>query len=240
VSNADECSGNLELVAQHHHQQEIGFYKGGQQERQEPLPCRQTIPGCSAAEYVGRTVITVIPVSEPKLGSRVLHRSPARLGGDRWSGACAPCAHFSLSRRGSGGSVDSCFVLCALCSVLCAARRDIFAHTSVPFVHLTLSAGLSALLDHRHPQRSFSVLTASTLSFLLNSCSLLHWKAQPLRPPRFVPAHTCPALMSFFGFDATLPRDRGHPANAPGFGQTPDPFAGVSRGLGDDDDDDDA
>ncbi|KAI9836401.1 MAG: hypothetical protein M1819_001431 [Sarea resinae] len=36
--------------------------------------------------------------------------------------------------------------------------------------------------------------------------------------------------MSFFGFDTTLPRDRGHPTNAPGFGQAPDPFAGVARG----------
>ncbi|KAH0565422.1 hypothetical protein GP486_001198 [Trichoglossum hirsutum] len=44
--------------------------------------------------------------------------------------------------------------------------------------------------------------------------------------------------MSFFGFDTTLPRDRGHPTNAPGFGQTPDPFAGLSRGAEDDDDGD--
>ncbi|KAI9773983.1 MAG: hypothetical protein M1839_001934 [Geoglossum umbratile] len=43
--------------------------------------------------------------------------------------------------------------------------------------------------------------------------------------------------MSFFGFDTTLPRDHGHPANAPGFGQAPDPFAGISRGIEDDDDD---
>ena len=47
--------------------------------------------------------------------------------------------------------------------------------------------------------------------------------------------------MSFFGFDPALPRDRGHPTNAPGFGQAPDPFAGLSRGraleLEDDDDD---
>ncbi|KAF2083311.1 topoisomerase II-associated protein PAT1 [Saccharata proteae CBS 121410] len=43
--------------------------------------------------------------------------------------------------------------------------------------------------------------------------------------------------MSFFGFDATLPRDRGHQANAPGFGQTPDPWAGLSsRGAANDDD----
>jgi DNA topoisomerase 2-associated protein PAT1 len=35
--------------------------------------------------------------------------------------------------------------------------------------------------------------------------------------------------MSFFGFDTTLPKDRGHPAAAPGFGQAPDPFADLSR-----------
>jgi DNA topoisomerase 2-associated protein PAT1 len=38
--------------------------------------------------------------------------------------------------------------------------------------------------------------------------------------------------MSFFGFDATLPRDRGHQANAPGFAQPQDAFAGLS-GRGD-------
>jgi DNA topoisomerase 2-associated protein PAT1 len=43
--------------------------------------------------------------------------------------------------------------------------------------------------------------------------------------------------MSFFGFDATIPQDRGHPTDAPGFGQVPDPFAGISRGVEDDDDD---
>lgn len=44
--------------------------------------------------------------------------------------------------------------------------------------------------------------------------------------------------MSFFGFDATLPKDRGHSTNAPGFGQTPDAFAGLGGaggGAGDDD-----
>ncbi|KAF1985099.1 hypothetical protein K402DRAFT_335197 [Aulographum hederae CBS 113979] len=34
--------------------------------------------------------------------------------------------------------------------------------------------------------------------------------------------------MSFFGFDTTLPRDRGHQTAAPGFGQTQDAFAGLS------------
>jgi DNA topoisomerase 2-associated protein PAT1 len=42
--------------------------------------------------------------------------------------------------------------------------------------------------------------------------------------------------MSFFGFDSALPRDRGHNARAPGFGQAPDPFAGLSRPDGDDND----
>ncbi|KZF19385.1 hypothetical protein L228DRAFT_241624 [Xylona heveae TC161] len=43
--------------------------------------------------------------------------------------------------------------------------------------------------------------------------------------------------MSFFGFDTTLPRDRGHPREAPGFGEAPDPFAGFSHrgGAGGDD-----
>ncbi|OCL12033.1 hypothetical protein AOQ84DRAFT_312895 [Glonium stellatum] len=45
--------------------------------------------------------------------------------------------------------------------------------------------------------------------------------------------------MSFFGFDTTLPRDRGHQTNAPGFGQVPDAFAGLS-GSGALKDDDDA
>ncbi|KAF2143656.1 uncharacterized protein K452DRAFT_325608 [Aplosporella prunicola CBS 121167] len=44
--------------------------------------------------------------------------------------------------------------------------------------------------------------------------------------------------MSFFGFDTSLPRDRqGHSTNAPGFGQTPDPWAGLSnRAQGAEDD----
>ncbi|KAH7063349.1 topoisomerase II-associated protein PAT1 [Macrophomina phaseolina] len=44
--------------------------------------------------------------------------------------------------------------------------------------------------------------------------------------------------MSFFGFDTSLPRDRpAHQQNAPGFGQTPDPWAGLSSqgARGDDD-----
>lgn len=41
--------------------------------------------------------------------------------------------------------------------------------------------------------------------------------------------------MSFFGFDPALPRDRGHAANAPGFGQAPDAFAGLSGGALEDD-----
>ncbi len=47
--------------------------------------------------------------------------------------------------------------------------------------------------------------------------------------------------MSFFGFDATLPRDGGHPTKAPGFGTAPDPFASISRNRAlEEDDDDDA
>jgi DNA topoisomerase 2-associated protein PAT1 len=41
--------------------------------------------------------------------------------------------------------------------------------------------------------------------------------------------------MSFFGFDTTLPRDRGHNPSAPGFAQAADPFAGLSRQEDDDD-----
>jgi DNA topoisomerase 2-associated protein PAT1 len=47
--------------------------------------------------------------------------------------------------------------------------------------------------------------------------------------------------MSFFGFDTTLPRDRGHNPSAPGFSQAADPFAGLSRpGDEEGDEDDDA
>ncbi|KAB2581200.1 DNA topoisomerase 2-associated protein pat1 [Lasiodiplodia theobromae] len=44
--------------------------------------------------------------------------------------------------------------------------------------------------------------------------------------------------MSFFGFDTSLPRDRpAHHSSAPGFGQTPDPWAGLSgQGAPADDD----
>ncbi|KAF9739718.1 topoisomerase II-associated protein PAT1 [Paraphaeosphaeria minitans] len=40
--------------------------------------------------------------------------------------------------------------------------------------------------------------------------------------------------MSFFGFDATLPRDKGHSTNAPGFGHH-DAFASLGGGAADDD-----
>ena len=48
--------------------------------------------------------------------------------------------------------------------------------------------------------------------------------------------------MSFFDFNSSLPVDRGHPSKAPGFGQAPDPFAGLSqdRARYDNDNDDDA
>lgn len=46
--------------------------------------------------------------------------------------------------------------------------------------------------------------------------------------------------MSFFGFDATLPRDRGHPTTDLGFGAAPDPFAGISSNRPREKDDDDA
>ena len=46
------------------------------------------------------------------------------------------------------------------------------------------------------------------------------------------------AVMSFFGFDSALPRDRTHNVQAPGFGSVPDPFAGLSHRKDEDDDDD--
>lgn len=46
--------------------------------------------------------------------------------------------------------------------------------------------------------------------------------------------------MSFFGFESTLPPDRGHPANAPGFTAVSDPFASLSKNRPEEDDEDDA
>lgn len=46
--------------------------------------------------------------------------------------------------------------------------------------------------------------------------------------------------MSFFGFEATLPRDHGHPNNAPGFTAVSDPFASFSKNRPEEDDDDNA
>lgn len=45
--------------------------------------------------------------------------------------------------------------------------------------------------------------------------------------------------MSFFGFDPTGPKDRGHPSQGLGFGTAPDPFASISqkRGIGQDNED---
>ena len=44
--------------------------------------------------------------------------------------------------------------------------------------------------------------------------------------------------MSFFGFDTNLPKDRGHPTAAPGFGQAPDPFGDLQKPQYQDDDED--
>ena len=44
--------------------------------------------------------------------------------------------------------------------------------------------------------------------------------------------------MSFFGFDTTLPRDRAHPTNAPGFTAVSNPFAAFENPPPDDDEDD--
>ena len=48
------------------------------------------------------------------------------------------------------------------------------------------------------------------------------------------------APMSFFGFDPQGPPNRGHPAQAPGFGSAPDPFASISQGQGLGQEEDDA
>ena len=45
--------------------------------------------------------------------------------------------------------------------------------------------------------------------------------------------------MSFFGFDTTLPRDRGHPTKGLGFAAAPDPFAGISSNRPEEENDDD-
>lgn len=45
--------------------------------------------------------------------------------------------------------------------------------------------------------------------------------------------------MSFFGFDATLPRDRGHPTEAPGFTAVSNPFASFKQNRPSEDDEDD-
>jgi hypothetical protein len=43
--------------------------------------------------------------------------------------------------------------------------------------------------------------------------------------------------MSFFGFDPSQnPSQRGHPSKAPGFGETPDHFAGLQARQEDEDD----
>ncbi|KAL8994192.1 MAG: hypothetical protein Q9169_005777 [Polycauliona sp. 2 TL-2023] len=46
--------------------------------------------------------------------------------------------------------------------------------------------------------------------------------------------------MSFFGFETALPRDRGHPVNAPGFTAVSDPFASFSNNRPEEGDEDDA
>jgi DNA topoisomerase 2-associated protein PAT1 len=43
-------------------------------------------------------------------------------------------------------------------------------------------------------------------------------------------------MSGFFGFDPSRPRDQGHNTAAPGFSQTADPFAGLSRRDNYDDD----
>ncbi|KAI4137177.1 MAG: hypothetical protein L6R39_007435 [Caloplaca ligustica] len=45
--------------------------------------------------------------------------------------------------------------------------------------------------------------------------------------------------MSFFGFNTTLPRDQGHPSNAPGFTTAPNPFATFTENPPSEDDEDD-
>jgi hypothetical protein len=83
--------------------------------------------------------------------------------------------------------------------------------------------------------------TVPYCEYLLPATALL--PPPPPPPPRsFRRLHLHPHLhlrlhaMSFFGFDASLPRDRGHQTSAPGFGQH-DAFAALSGGAAADDDD---
>lgn len=57
-----------------------------------------------------------------------------------------------------------------------------------------------------------------------------------VRTEQCLPSRLSPSQMSFFGFDASLPRDRSHNSQAPGFAARADPFASLSqhRDLGDD------
>jgi hypothetical protein len=86
---------------------------------------------------------------------------------------------------------------------------------------------------------------ASTLpycEYLLPATALLPPPPPPPPPRSFRRLHLHLHLhlrlhaMSFFGFDASLPRDRGHQTSAPGFGQH-DAFAALSGGAAADDDD---
>ena len=51
--------------------------------------------------------------------------------------------------------------------------------------------------------------------------------------------HEPASPMSFFALNPRGPQDHGHPAQAPGFGAAPDPFANISQnqGLGQEDND---
>lgn len=68
-------------------------------------------------------------------------------------------------------------------------------------------------------------------SYLINLCSpFVYSPGLTLGPYDLeVVGHASLFNMSFFGFDTSLPQDRGHDTRAPGFGQASDPFAGLSN-----------
>ena len=99
----------------------------------------------------------------------------------------------------------------------------------------TLKAFTCTLVRVRIGSNSFAACRAR----LLLSPNVICFGSSAEHAPSRVTSHTqptpcAPPAMSFFGFDASLPRDRGHQTNAPGFGQH-DAFASFSGGAADDD-----
>lgn len=95
----------------------------------------------------------------------------------------------------------------------------------LPLAHLTF--WLDPYLLYLCHNLTFSPTTCSKISYLVNK------GVGSTREPITQGSVPHPPTMSFFGFDATLPKDRHHQSNAPGFGATPDAFAGLSGRGGD-------